>query len=41
MSQHYAITMPQLSDTMTEGVVVTWEKEAGDRGEPGDFFATV
>ncbi|MGK2953087.1 MAG: FAD-dependent oxidoreductase [Thiobacillus sp.] len=41
MSQHYAITMPQLSDTMTEGVVVTWEKQAGDKVERGDIVATV
>ncbi|MHB0983694.1 MAG: biotin/lipoyl-containing protein, partial [Thiobacillus sp.] len=33
--------MPQLSDTMTEGVVVTWEKQAGDRVERGDIVATV
>jgi len=38
---HYAITMPQLSDTMTEGVVVTWEKRAGDKVERGDIVATV
>ncbi|MEQ1661221.1 MAG: FAD-dependent oxidoreductase [Thiobacillus sp.] len=41
MSQHYAITMPQLSDTMTEGVVVTWEKQPGDKVERGDIVATV
>ncbi|MDR3392766.1 MAG: FAD-dependent oxidoreductase [Sulfuriferula sp.] len=41
MSAHYAITMPQLSDTMTEGVVVTWEKQVGDRVERGDIVATV
>jgi len=41
MSQHYAITMPQLSDTMTEGVLVSWEKQAGDRVERGDIVATV
>ena len=41
MSQHYAITMPQLSDTMTEGVLVTWEKQAGDKVERGDIVATV
>jgi dihydrolipoamide dehydrogenase len=41
MSQHYAITMPQLSDTMTEGVVVTWEKRPGDKVERGDIVATV
>ncbi len=38
---HYAITMPQLSDTMTEGVLVSWEKQAGDRVERGDIVATV
>jgi len=38
---HYAITMPQLSDTMTEGVLVTWEKQPGDRVERGDIVATV
>ncbi len=41
MSSHFAITMPQLSDTMTEGVLVTWEKQAGDRVERGDIVATV
>jgi dihydrolipoyl dehydrogenase len=41
MSQHSAITMPQLSDTMTEGVVVTWEKKPGDKVERGDIVATV
>jgi len=38
---HYAITMPQLSDTMTEGVLVTWEKQPGDKVERGDIVATV
>ena len=41
MSAHYVITMPQLSDTMTEGVVVSWEKQIGDRVERGDIVATV
>ena len=41
MSAHLVITMPQLSDTMTEGVLVTWEKQAGDRVERGDIVATV
>ena len=41
MSSHYVITMPQLSDTMTEGVLVTWEKQPGDRVERGDIVATV
>ena len=33
--------MPQLSDTMTEGVLVSWEKQPGDRVERGDIVATV
>jgi dihydrolipoamide dehydrogenase len=33
--------MPQLSDTMTEGVVVSWEKNIGDKVERGDIVATV
>ncbi len=37
----HTIKMPQLSDTMTEGVVVSWEKELGDRVERGDVVATV
>ena len=41
MSAHYVITMPQLSDTMTEGIVVSWEKQVGDRVERGDIVATV
>ncbi len=41
MSQPYTIKMPQLSDTMTEGVVVSWEKNIGDRIERGDIVATV
>lgn len=41
MSDAYAIKMPQLSDTMTEGVVVSWEKDIGDKVERGDIVATV
>jgi dihydrolipoamide dehydrogenase len=41
MTAHYVITMPQLSDTMTEGVVVTWEKQPGDKVMRGDIVATV
>jgi len=41
MAEPYAIKMPQLSDTMTEGVVVTWEKQPGDRISRGDIVATV
>ncbi|MBI5462623.1 MAG: FAD-dependent oxidoreductase [Gammaproteobacteria bacterium] len=35
------IIMPQLSDTITEGVVVTWEKQPGDKIKRGDIVATV
>ena len=41
MSDPYVIKMPQLSDTMTEGVVVSWEKQIGDKIERGDIVATV
>ncbi len=41
MAEAYVIKMPQLSDTMTEGVVVSWEKQIGDRIERGDIVATV
>jgi len=41
MAEPYVIKMPQLSDTMTEGVVVSWEKNIGDKIERGDIVATV
>ena len=41
MSEPYVIKMPQLSDTMTEGVVVSWEKNIGDKIERGTIVATV
>ncbi len=41
MAESYVIKMPQLSDTMTEGVVVSWEKKIGDPVERGDIVATV
>jgi len=41
MAEPYIIKMPQLSDTMTEGVVVSWEKQIGDRIIRGDIVATV
>src|SRR3569832_721792 len=41
MAEPYAIKMPQLSDTMTEGVIVSWEKKIGDKIERGDIVATV
>ncbi|MBN2679773.1 FAD-dependent oxidoreductase [Acidithiobacillus montserratensis] len=37
----YAIKMPQLSDTMTEGVLVSWEKSPGDKIQRGDVVATI
>ena len=41
MSEPYVIKMPQLSDTMTEGVMVSWEKNVGDEVKRGDIVATV
>jgi len=41
MSEPYVIKMPQLSDTMTEGVMVSWEKKIGDPVSRGDIVATV
>ena len=41
MADPYIIKMPQLSDTMTEGVVVSWEKNIGDKIARGDIVATV
>ncbi len=41
MAEPYVIKMPKLSDTMTEGTVVTWEKQPGDKIERGTIIATV
>lgn len=35
------ITMPRLSDTMTEGVVATWLKQVGDKVAEGDILAEI
>jgi pyruvate dehydrogenase E2 component (dihydrolipoamide acetyltransferase) len=35
------ITMPKLSDTMTDGRFITWRKNVGDRIERGDVIAEV
>ncbi len=35
------ITMPRLSDTMTEGTVATWLKKEGDTVEEGDILAEI
>src|SRR6187200_3426123 len=35
------IRMPRLSDTMSEGVIVGWNKKVGDKIKPGDVLAEV
>ncbi|WP_060874017.1 pyruvate dehydrogenase complex dihydrolipoamide acetyltransferase [Myroides odoratus] len=35
------ITMPRLSDTMTEGTVASWIKKVGDKIEEGDILAEI
>jgi pyruvate dehydrogenase E2 component (dihydrolipoamide acetyltransferase) len=35
------ITMPKMSDTMTEGVIAAWIKKVGDKVEAGDILAEV
>ena len=35
------ITMPRLSDTMTDGTVATWLKQVGDAVEEGDILAEI
>jgi pyruvate dehydrogenase E2 component (dihydrolipoamide acetyltransferase) len=35
------ITMPQLSDTMTEGTLVKWHKKEGDKISPGQELADI
>src|SRR5262245_44349493 len=35
------ITMPQLSDTMTEGTLIKWHKKQGDKISAGDKLADV
>src|SRR3972149_515839 len=41
MAEVYTIKMPKLSDTMTEGTVVTWEKQVGEQIARGTVVATV
>ncbi|MDO8678086.1 MAG: FAD-dependent oxidoreductase, partial [Acidobacteriota bacterium] len=41
MAEAYTIKMPKLSDTMTEGTVVTWEKQVGEQIARGTVVATV
>lgn len=35
------VTMPKLSDTMTEGVVAKWHKKVGDKVKSGDLLADI
>ena len=35
------ITMPRLSDTMTEGKVAKWHKKVGDQVKEGDILAEI
>lgn len=35
------ITMPRLSDTMTEGKVAKWHKKVGDAVNEGDVIAEI
>jgi pyruvate dehydrogenase E2 component (dihydrolipoamide acetyltransferase) len=35
------VTMPKLSDTMTEGVVAKWHKKVGDEVKSGDLLADI
>ena len=35
------ITMPQLSDTMSEGTLVKWHKKEGDKVKAGDVLITL
>ncbi|WP_026777491.1 pyruvate dehydrogenase complex dihydrolipoamide acetyltransferase [Polaribacter sp. Hel_I_88] len=35
------ISMPRLSDTMTDGTVATWLKKVGDKVEEGDILAEI
>lgn len=37
----HVITMPRLSDTMTEGTVATWLKKVGDNVAEGDILAEI
>jgi pyruvate dehydrogenase E2 component (dihydrolipoamide acetyltransferase) len=37
----HIVKMPKLSDTMTEGVVVKWNKKVGDKVKSGDILAEI
>ena len=40
-SRVIVVTMPRLSDTMTEGTVATWLKKVGDKVSEGDILAEI
>src|ERR1051325_9518601 len=35
------VLMPRLSDTMTEGVIASWQKQVGDDVKKGDILAEI
>ena len=35
------IQMPKLSDTMTEGTLVSWKKKVGDKVAAGEVLAEI
>ncbi|RYZ89633.1 MAG: pyruvate dehydrogenase complex dihydrolipoamide acetyltransferase [Proteobacteria bacterium] len=35
------VRMPKMSDTMTEGVIASWQKEVGDKVKSGDVLAEI
>ena len=35
------VLMPRLSDTMTEGVIASWQKNVGDTVKKGDILAEI
>ncbi|GIV26786.1 MAG: dihydrolipoamide acetyltransferase component of pyruvate dehydrogenase complex [Bacteroidia bacterium] len=37
----HIVKMPKLSDTMTEGVIVKWNKKVGDKVKSGDILAEI
>jgi dihydrolipoamide dehydrogenase len=37
----HVIKLPQPSDTMTEGALMSWEKRPGDKIRRGDIAATI
>jgi len=35
------VSMPQMTDTMTEGIIVKWHKQVGDQVKSGDLLAEI